>query len=107
MVLVGLSIAEFDAHIVNHTWDLEPADEAQNVIDCKWLFTTKYLPNGQVERHKGRLCAKGYTQRHGIDYSETFSPVIKTTTIRLVIEVEVTRSWPIKQLGVNKVISLR
>ena len=95
------AISEFDAHIVNHTWDLEPPRADQNVIDCKWLFTTKYFSNGTIHCRKGRLVAKGYTQRYGVDYSETFSPVIKSTTIRLVIEVAVTQSWPIKQLDVN------
>ncbi|WZZ30847.1 hypothetical protein YC2023_014248 [Brassica napus] len=95
------AIAEFDAHIVNHTWDLEPPSHDQNVIGCRWLFTTKYLSNGQEERRKGRLVAKGYTQRYGVDYSETFIPVIKSTTIRLVIEVAVTKSWTLKQLDIN------
>lgn len=95
------AISEFDAHIVNHTWDLEPPSPDQNVIGCKWLFTTKYFPNGQKRCRKGRLVAKDYTQRYGVDYSETFSPVIKSTTIRLVIQVAVTKSWPIKQLDVN------
>lgn len=67
------AMAEFDAHMVNHTWDLEPPNAEQNVIGCKWIFTTKYLPNGKPERRKGRLCANGYTQQYGIDYSETFS----------------------------------
>ena len=97
----GAAIAEFDAHIVNHTWDLEPPQEGQNVISCRWLFTTKYLANGREERPKGRLVAKGYTQQYGVDYSETFSPVIKSTTIRLIIEIAVTKSWPIKQLDIN------
>ncbi|XP_033131783.1 uncharacterized protein LOC103828783 [Brassica rapa] len=95
------AIAEFDAHIANHTWDLEPPNEAQNVIGCRWVFTTKYLANGEEERSKGRLVAKGYTQRYGVDYSETFSPVIKSTTIRLVIDIAVTKSWPLKQLDIN------
>lgn len=95
------AMAEFDAHIVNHTWDLEPPQQGQNVIGCRWLFTTKYLSDGREERPKGRLVAKGYTQQYGVDYSETFSPVIKSTTIRLVIEIAVTKAWPIKQLDIN------
>lgn len=95
------AITDFDAHIVNHTWDLEPPKPDQYVIDCKWLFTAKYLSNGQVRCRKGCLVAKGYTQRYDVDYSETFRPVIKATTIHLVIEVAVTQSWPIKQLDVN------
>lgn len=92
---------EFDAQTTNHTWDLEPPSPAQNVIGCKWVFTTKYLSNGLLNRYKARLVAKGFTQQYGIDYSETFSPVIKSTTIRLVLEVAVGKSWPIKQLDVN------
>ena len=95
------AISEFDAHIANHTWDLEPPNAAQNVIGCRWVFATKYLANGEEERQKGRLVAKGYTQRYGVDYSETFSPVIKSTTIRLVIDIAVTKSWPLKQLDIN------
>ena len=93
----GAAVAEFDAHIVNHTWDLEPPQEGQNVIGCRWIFTT----NGSEERSKGRLVAKGYTQQYGVDYSETLSPVIKSTTIRLVLEIAVTKAWPIKQLDIN------
>lgn len=92
---------EFDAHTTNHTWDLEPPPSAHNVIGCKWVFTTKYLSNGLLDRYKARLVAKGFTQQYGIDYSETFSPVIKSITIRLVLEVAVGKSWPIKQLDVN------
>ena len=93
------AIAEFDAHIVNHTWDLEPPSSDQNVIGCIWLFTAKYLSNGQEECRKGRLVAKGYTQRYGVDYSETFSPVIKSTSVRLIFEVAVTKSWTFETTG--------
>ena len=97
----GAATAEFDAHIKNHTWDLKPNVHGHNIIGCRWLFTTKNLANGQQEHPKGRLVAKGYTQQHGIDYSETFSPVIKSTTIRLVLQIVVTKAWHIKQLDIN------
>lgn len=84
--------AEFDALTINHTWDLVPPQELQNVIGCKWVFTIKYLANGDLERYKSRLVAKGFHQQYGVDYLETFSPVIKSTTIRLVLEVAVIKS---------------
>lgn len=92
---------EFDAQTVNHTWDLVPSAPNQNVVGCRWVFTLKYLPNGVLDRYKARLVAKGFHQQYDIDYSETFSPVIKSTTIRLVLDVAVTKGWQIKQLDVN------
>lgn len=62
-------------------------------ISCRWCVGT----------YKARLVAKGFHQQYGIDYAETFSPIIKSTTIRLVLEITVTKSWQIKQLEVNNV----
>lgn len=93
--------SEFDALAVNQTWDLVPPETRQNIIGCRWVFTTKFLANGQLDRYKARLAAKGFHQQYGKDYAETFSPVIKSTTIRLVLDVAVAKNWPLKQLDVN------
>ncbi|KFK44388.1 hypothetical protein AALP_AA1G251100, partial [Arabis alpina] len=93
---------EYNAQLDNHSWDLVPPPPPQVTrVGCKWIFTKKYNSDGSLNRHKARLVAQGYNQRPGIDYAETFSPVIKSTTIRLVLGVAVGRSWPIKQLDVN------
>lgn len=92
---------EYDAQIEYGTWDLVPPDPSQNLVTCRWIYTTKYLANGEEERPKARLVARGHTQQYGVDYSETFSPVIKSTTIRLVLDVAVTRGWQLKQLDVK------
>lgn len=92
---------EYDAQLRNRTWDLVPPPRDKNIIDCKWVFRLKYLPNGSIDKHKARLVAKGFTQQPGIDYFETFSPVIKSTTICTVLDVVVSRDWCLRQIDVN------
>lgn len=81
---------EFNAQIANHTWELDPPP-SQNVtiVGNRWLFTTKYNPDGTVHCPKVHLVATGYNQRPGLDYAETLSPVIKSTNIRIVPRVAV------------------
>lgn len=72
-----------------------------NIVGYRWVFTLKYLPDGTIDMYKVRLLAKEFNQTYGVDYSENFSPVIKPTTIRLVLDVATSQSWPSQQLDVN------
>lgn len=92
----GAMSEEVDAFARNQTFDLVPRPPQKNVVGCKWIFKNKFLPNGAHHRCKARLVAKGYNQQLGRDYTDTFSPVIKSTTIRLVLDIAVTRAWPIQ-----------
>lgn len=92
---------EINALLKNNTWTLVPASPSQNTVGCKWVFRVKHNPDGTVERHKARLVAKGFHQQQGIDYEETFSPVIKPATIRVVLCLAVSRGWPLRQLDVK------
>ncbi|PKU76638.1 Retrovirus-related Pol polyprotein from transposon TNT 1-94 [Dendrobium catenatum] len=92
--------AEFEALTNQATWSLVPAPPNKPVLGCKWTFKTKLLPNGQVDRYKARLVALGYDQKFGINYTETFSPVAKMPTIRLLLTLALQQKWPMYQLDV-------
>lgn len=83
------------------TWDLVPPESNQNLVKCKWVFRIKYKPDGSIERYRARLVAKGFQQRVGIDYTDTFSPVVKPATIRTLLSLATTNKWHLRQLDIN------
>jgi histone deacetylase 1/2 len=91
---------EISALQKNKTWHLVHPKYGDNLIDCKWVYKIKRKVDGTIDRYKARLVAKGYKQRYGIDYEDTFSPVVKITTIRLVLSIAVSRGWCLRQLDV-------
>lgn len=92
---------EYQALLKNGTWSLVPYDNHSNLIDCKWVYRLKSDAQGKLTRYKARLVAKGFHQKPGVDYHETFSPVIKPTTIRVILSLAVTQQWPLRQLDVE------
>jgi hypothetical protein len=91
---------DFDALLKNDTWCLVPPRAGTNIIDCKWVYKIKRKSDGSIDRYKARLVAKGFKQRYGIDYDDTFSPIVKAATIRIVLSIAVSRGWSLRQLDV-------
>jgi hypothetical protein len=92
---------EHSALLKNHTWDLVPRPSRANVVTGKWIFKHKFQSDGSLERYKARWVLRGFTQRPGVDFDETFSPVVKPATVRTVLSLALSRRWPIHQLDVK------
>jgi hypothetical protein len=93
--------AEFEALAKNKTWHLVPPEEIKNDIDCRWVYKVKKKADGILDRYKARLVAKGFKQRYGIDYEDTFSPVVKAATIRVILSLVLSQGWSLRQLDVQ------
>lgn len=87
--------------IKNKTWRLVPPPPNINLIECKWVFKVKTKSDGSFDRCKARLVAKGFNQVPSVDFHETFSPIVKAPTIRIILALAVSKGWIIRQLDVN------
>jgi histone deacetylase 1/2 len=76
---------EYGALLANQTWDLVPRPSGCNVVTGKWIWTIKWRADGTLEHYKARWVLRGFTQRPGVNYDETFSPVLKLATVRTVL----------------------
>jgi hypothetical protein len=92
---------EYGALISNGTWEPVPRPQGSNVVTDKWVFTHKLRVVGTLDRYKACWVLRGFTQHPGVDYDETFSPVVKPATIHTVLATVVSRDWPIQQLDVK------
>jgi hypothetical protein len=92
---------EFQALVKNKTWHLIPPRPGLNIIDYKWIFKLKHKADGSIDRYKARLVAKGFKQQYGIDYDDTFSSVVKPTTIRVLLSIAVSRGWSLRQIDIQ------
>jgi hypothetical protein len=87
--------------ISNGTWELVPRPQGSNVVTGKCVFMHKLRADGTLDRYKARWVLRGFTQRPGVNYDETFSPVVKLVTVRMVLATAISCNWPIQQFDVK------
>jgi hypothetical protein len=95
---------EYNALIGNDTWSLVPRPAGVNVVTGKWIYRHKFNPDGSLARYKARWVVRGFTQQASVDYEETFSPVVKPATIRVVLSLATSSSWPIHQMDIKNAL---
>jgi hypothetical protein len=93
--------SEFEALQKNNTWRLVPPKKGVNIIDCKWVYKIKRKSYDMVDWYKARLVAKSFKQWYVVDYEDSFSPVIKPASIRLVLSVALSQGWSLRQHDVH------
>lgn len=92
---------ELKAHRENGTWEFVPREPGRKLIDSKWVFKVLRDSEGSVLRFKARLCARGFLQRQGVDYSETFSPVVRYDSIRVLLAIITEENLEVVQFDVR------
>ena len=85
----------------NRVWDLVELPNGVKSVGCKWVFKTKKDSLGNIERHKTRLVVKGFTQREGIDYTKTFSPIFKKDSLRIIMALVAHFDFDLHQMDVK------
>lgn len=92
---------EYDALLRNQTRDLVPLPANRRAVGCNWVFKLKRHSDGTIARYNIRLVVKGYLLEAGVDFHKTFSPIVKPTTIRVVLSLAVKFGWQLRQTDIN------
>ena len=94
-------IEEYSSIMKNDVWKVVPKPTTKLMVTSRWLYKIKHVVDGSIEKYKARFVARGFTQKEGIDYDETFAPVSRYTTIRTIISLATVFGWNLHQMDVK------
>jgi hypothetical protein len=92
---------EYQSIIKNDVWEIVPRLKSKDVVSSKWLFKIKQAADGSIEKYRERFVPRGFSQKEGIDYEETFPLVSKYTSIRTIISLVANMKWKLHQMDVK------
>jgi hypothetical protein len=92
---------EYQSIMKNDVWDIVPRPKRKSVVTSKWIYKIKHTTDGSIKKHKARFVARKFSQVEGIDYEETFSPVARYTSIRMIISLAESMGWKLNQMDVK------
>ena len=94
---------EYQSIMKNDVWEVVPRPKGKYVVTSKWIYKMKHAVDGSVEKHKARFVARGFSQKEGFDYDETFDIVARYTSIRAIISLASVLGWRLHQMDVKTV----
>ena len=92
--------SEYESLMLNKTWRLVPKPKHANIVGSRWVFTRKRDEAGRIVRHKARFVAQGFSQKLGVDYTDTYSPVAQMQTIRVALAIAADQDWELGNMNV-------
>ena len=92
---------EFSSLQKNNTWELVDLPPGRKLVQCKWVYKTKFATDGSPLKYEAIMVSKGYSQVHGIDYNETFAPVANMDSIRLALAIAASKHWEVHHMDVK------
>jgi hypothetical protein len=88
-------VEEYQSIMMNDVWDIVSRPKGKSVVTFKWIYKIKHAADGNIKKYKARFVARGFSQKEGVDYRETFAPVARCTSIRAVISLASIMGWRI------------
>ena len=98
---VDAMVEEYQSIIKNDVWEIVPRPKDKSVVSSKWIFKTKHSEDGSIEKYKERFIARGFFQKEGIEYQETFAPLARYTSIRTFLDLASKNKWKLHQMDVK------